>query len=66
MVGLFGSTGILLLFARCARSDNGSQINAKMKIILQENRVIHRKQHKAHFSVHVLVFSATYARIHFF
>ena len=32
---------------------------------IQENGGIHRKQHKVHFSVHVLVVPAQDARIHF-
>ena len=31
------------------------KLKAKMEKVLQENGSIHRKQHKVHFSVHVLV-----------
>ena len=40
---------------RCARIGGGPQIKAKIETILQENGSIHRKQHKVHFSINVLV-----------
>ena len=40
---------------RCSKIGGGSQIKAKMEVILQENGGIHRKQHKVHFSIPVLV-----------
>ena len=40
--------------------------NAKMEVMLQENGGIHQKQHKVHFSVHVLAVPAQDAGIRFF
>ena len=51
--GNFGLLGFCYEL-RCAKIGGGTQINAKMEIILQENGGIHRKQHKVHFSIHVL------------
>ena len=42
------------------------QIKAQMELILQENESMRRKQHKVHFSVHVLVVSGQDTRIHLF
>ena len=51
---------------RCAKIGNGSQIKTKLEMILQEDAGIHRKKHKVHFSVHVIVAPAQDAGTRFF